>query len=44
VNLSSDNPHLLEKLGGHAKVFSDPRSLEAAIQKAQQDVDEVFLM
>jgi hypothetical protein len=44
VNLSSENPLLLEKLGGQAKVFTDPWSLEGAIQKAQQDVDEVFLM
>jgi len=44
VNLSSDNPRLLAKLGGQAKVFCDPWSLEGAIQKAQQDVDEVFLM
>jgi hypothetical protein len=44
VNLSSDNPHLLAKLGGEPKVFSDQWSLEGAIRKAQQDVDEVYLM
>ncbi|MBO0758841.1 MAG: hypothetical protein J2P54_23590 [Bradyrhizobiaceae bacterium] len=43
VNLTSDNPRLLAKLGGQAKEFCDPWSLEGAIQKAQQDVDEVFL-
>ena len=43
VELSSSSPRLLAKLGGQAKVFSDPNSLDRAIQKAQQDVDEVFL-
>ena len=43
VNLSSNVPHLMARLGGQAKVFSDQRSLEGAIQKAQQDVDELFL-
>ena len=43
VNLSSDFPHLLAKLGGEAKVFADFRSLEGAIQRAQQDVDELLL-
>ena len=43
VNLTSDNPRLLAKLGGQAKEFCDLWSLEGAIQKAQQDVDEVFL-
>jgi hypothetical protein len=44
VNLSSKDPILMEKLGGQSKVFTDRWSLEGAIQKAQQDVDEVFLM
>jgi hypothetical protein len=43
VNLTSHNPRLLAKLGGQAKEFCDLWSLEGAIQKAQQDVDEVFL-
>ena len=43
VHLSSDSPNLMAKLGGSAKMFSDSRSLEGAIQKAQQDVDELFL-
>ena len=43
VHLSSDSPHLMAKLGGSGKIFSDSRSLEDAIQKAQQDVDELFL-
>jgi hypothetical protein len=43
VNLTSNNPRLLAKLGGQAKEFRDLWSLEGAIQKAQQDVDEVFL-
>jgi hypothetical protein len=43
VNLSSDSPHLMAMLGGQAKVFADFKSLESAIQKAQQDVDELLL-
>ena len=42
VNLSSDDPRLLAKLGGRAKEFRDLNSLERAIQKAQQDVDELW--
>jgi hypothetical protein len=42
VNLWSDDPRLLAKLGGRAKEFRDSNSLERAIQKAQQDVDELW--
>ena len=42
VILSSDDPRLLTKLGGRAKEFRDSRSLEGAIRKAQQDVDELW--
>jgi hypothetical protein len=42
VMLTSDDPHLLTKLGGRAKEFMDSHSLEGAIRKAQQDVDELW--
>jgi hypothetical protein len=41
VNLSSDDPHLLTKLGG-AQVFNDPKSLESAIQRAKLHVDSLL--
>ena len=39
VNVTSENPHLLMKLGGRTLVIDDPRSLESAVQKAKQEVD-----
>jgi hypothetical protein len=42
VMLTSDDPYLLTKLGGRAKEFMDAHSLEGAIRKAQQDVDELW--
>jgi hypothetical protein len=41
VNLSSDDPHLLTKLGG-AQVFNDAKSLESAIQRAKLHVDSLL--
>jgi hypothetical protein len=42
VILTSDDPGLLTRLGGGAKEFRDSHSLEGAIRKAQQDVDELW--
>jgi hypothetical protein len=42
VILTSDDPRLLTRLGGRTKEFSDSYSLEGAIRKAQQDVDELW--
>ena len=39
VNIASDNPNLMAKLQGKT-VFDDGSSLEAAIAKAQQYIDE----
>jgi hypothetical protein len=41
VNLCSENPHLLNKLGGRNVVINDHTSLKAAISKAMQYVDEL---
>jgi Helix-turn-helix len=41
VNLCSNNPHLLNKLGGRNIVIDDYASLEAAIEKAKRHVDEL---
>jgi hypothetical protein len=41
VNLSSDDPHLLARLGA-AQVFNDPKSLESAIQRAKLHVDSIL--
>jgi hypothetical protein len=41
VNLCSNNPHLLNKLGGHNIVIDDHASLESAIAKAKRHVDEL---
>lgn len=40
VNLASNNPHLLAKLGG-CVVINDHRSIEGAIAKAKRRVDEL---
>jgi hypothetical protein len=39
VNLYSNNPHLLSKLGGRNVVIDDHASLTAAIDKAKRHVD-----
>jgi DNA-binding XRE family transcriptional regulator len=41
VNLCSNNPHLLNKLGGRNLVIDDHTSLEAAIAKAKRHVDDL---
>jgi hypothetical protein len=41
VNLCSNNPHLLNRLGGRAIVVDDHTSLKAAIAKAMRYVDEL---
>jgi hypothetical protein len=42
VNLSSENLHLLARLGGQAMDFNDYGSLESAIQQAKDRVDELL--
>jgi len=41
VNLCSNNPHLLNKLGGHNVVINDHTSIEGAVAKAKRHVDEL---
>jgi hypothetical protein len=41
VNLCSNNPHLLNKLGGRNIVINDHASLKAAIAKAKCHVDDL---
>jgi len=41
VNLASNSPHLLARLGGRTVVIDDFASLENAIEKARQHVDEL---
>jgi Helix-turn-helix domain len=41
VNLCSNNPHLLNKLGGRNIVINDYKSLESAIAEAKRYVDDL---
>lgn len=41
VNVASENPHLLARLGG-CLVINDPRSIDNAIAKARRQIDELI--